>query len=182
MVIQQMANIVTEMQNQIRQERQEIRQDRLEIRQEIRQARLGRQQQQQPLPPPPPPAPPSYINKYISLLHIKALRVTCRSAIHESRSSVLLSMDRPRPSRAAPQQLLLQLRSPRRSPPSPTSPPNLMGSRRQTRPLCHQGAPLHPIPNVAPTPITDSEPTSHVDTARGGDGGDTGVAISEAAR
>src|SRR5687767_3050654 len=79
-------------------------------------------------------------------------------------------------------QLLLQLRSPRCSPPSPTSPPNLTGSRRQTRPLCHQGAPLHPIPNIAPTPITDREPTSHVDAARGGDGGDTGVAISEAAR
>jgi hypothetical protein len=60
MIIQQMANMVTELQNQIRQEREEIRQDRLEIRQEIRQARLERQRQQQP--PPPPPAPPSYIN------------------------------------------------------------------------------------------------------------------------
>jgi hypothetical protein len=38
------------------------------------------------------------------------------------------------------------------------------------------------IPDVAPTPITDREPTSHVDTARGGDGGDTGATISEAAR
>jgi hypothetical protein len=54
MVIQQMANMVTEMQNQIRQERQ----DRLEIRLEMRQARFERQQQQRPLPP---PAPPSYI-------------------------------------------------------------------------------------------------------------------------
>jgi hypothetical protein len=40
MVIQQMANMVTELQNQIRQEREEIRQDRLEIRREIRQAQL----------------------------------------------------------------------------------------------------------------------------------------------
>jgi hypothetical protein len=32
MVIQQMANMVTDLQNQIRQEREEIRQDRLEIR------------------------------------------------------------------------------------------------------------------------------------------------------
>ena len=38
LVIQQMANIVTEMQNQRRQEREEIRQDRLGIRPEIRQA------------------------------------------------------------------------------------------------------------------------------------------------
>jgi hypothetical protein len=38
MVIQQMANMVTELQNQIRQECEEICQDRLEIRQEIRQA------------------------------------------------------------------------------------------------------------------------------------------------
>jgi hypothetical protein len=64
-VIQQMANMVTEMQNEIRQECEEIRQDRLEIRCEIRQSQLERQQQQQPLPPPPPLAPPSYINIYI---------------------------------------------------------------------------------------------------------------------
>jgi hypothetical protein len=51
MIIQQMANMVTELQNQIRQERKEIRQDRLEIRREIRQAQLERQQQQRPLPP-----------------------------------------------------------------------------------------------------------------------------------
>jgi hypothetical protein len=57
MVIQQMANMVTELQNQIRQEHKEICQDRLEIRREITQAQLERQQQ----PPPPPPAPPSYI-------------------------------------------------------------------------------------------------------------------------
>ena len=38
LVIQQMANIVTEMQNQRRQEREEIRQDRLGICPEIRQA------------------------------------------------------------------------------------------------------------------------------------------------
>jgi hypothetical protein len=63
LVIQLMADMVTEMQNQIRQERQEIRQDRLEIHQEIRQARLERQRQQQP----PPPAPPSYINIYITI-------------------------------------------------------------------------------------------------------------------
>jgi hypothetical protein len=37
-VIQQMANMVTELQNQIRQERQEIRQDQVELRREIRQA------------------------------------------------------------------------------------------------------------------------------------------------
>jgi hypothetical protein len=66
LVIQLMADMVTEIQNQIRQERQEIRQDRLEIRQEIRQARLEGQQQR-PLPPPPPAAPPSYINIYILL-------------------------------------------------------------------------------------------------------------------
>jgi hypothetical protein len=35
MIIQQMANMVTELQNQIRQERKEIRQDRLEICREI---------------------------------------------------------------------------------------------------------------------------------------------------
>jgi hypothetical protein len=43
MIIQQMANMVTELQNQIRQEREEIRR-------EIRQAQLERQQQQQPPP------------------------------------------------------------------------------------------------------------------------------------
>jgi hypothetical protein len=64
MLIQQMANMITELQNQIRQEREKIRQDRLEIRREIRQAQLERQRQQQP--PPPPPVPPSYINIYIS--------------------------------------------------------------------------------------------------------------------
>jgi hypothetical protein len=69
MIIQQMANMVTELQNQIRQEREEIRQDRLEIHREIRQERLERQQQQQrPLPSPPPPAPPSYINTHIYIL------------------------------------------------------------------------------------------------------------------
>jgi hypothetical protein len=66
MIIQQMANMVTEFQNQIRQEREEIRQDQLEIRREIRQAQLERQRQQQP--PPPPPAPPSYISIYIYIL------------------------------------------------------------------------------------------------------------------
>jgi hypothetical protein len=60
MVIQQMANMVTELQNQIRQEREEIRQDSLEW-----QAQLERQQQQRPLPPPPPPAPPSYILLFV---------------------------------------------------------------------------------------------------------------------
>jgi hypothetical protein len=68
MVIQQMANMVTELQNQIRQEREEICQDRLEIRWEIRQAQLERQRQQQP--PPPPPAPPSYINIYINYYYL----------------------------------------------------------------------------------------------------------------
>jgi hypothetical protein len=43
MIIQQMANIVSELKAQIRQEREEIRQDRLEIRREIRQAWLERQ-------------------------------------------------------------------------------------------------------------------------------------------
>jgi hypothetical protein len=43
LVIQLMADMVTEMQNQIRQEREEIRQDQLEIRREIRQAQLERQ-------------------------------------------------------------------------------------------------------------------------------------------
>jgi hypothetical protein len=38
MLIQQMANMVTELQNQIRQEREKICQDRLEIHREIRQA------------------------------------------------------------------------------------------------------------------------------------------------
>jgi hypothetical protein len=69
MVIQQMANMVTELQNQIRQEREEICQDRLEIRREIRQAQLEKQQQQHPLPPP-PPAPPSYINIYTTICKI----------------------------------------------------------------------------------------------------------------
>jgi hypothetical protein len=133
------------MQNQIRQERQEIRQDRLEIRQEIRQARLGRQQQQ-PLPPPPPPAPPSYINKYISLLHIKALRVACRSAVHESRSSVLPSMDRPRPSRAAPQLT-----------PAPTTIPTLLS------PITHQPPKSHGLtatdpPSMPPRSSSPSHP------------------------
>jgi hypothetical protein len=63
MLIQQMANMVTELQNQIRQECEEIRQDQLEIRREIRQAQLERQRHQQP--PPPPAAPPSYIHTYI---------------------------------------------------------------------------------------------------------------------
>jgi hypothetical protein len=45
MVIQQMANMVTEWQNQIRQEREEICQEWLEIRREIRQAQLERQRQ-----------------------------------------------------------------------------------------------------------------------------------------
>jgi hypothetical protein len=68
LVIQLMADMVTEMQNQIRQEREEIHQVRLEIRQEIRQAQLERQRQQQP--PPPPPAPPSYINIYINYYYL----------------------------------------------------------------------------------------------------------------
>jgi hypothetical protein len=63
LVMQLMADMVTEMQNQIRQEQQEIRQDRLEICREIRQAQFERQQQH-PLPPP-PPTPSSYINTYI---------------------------------------------------------------------------------------------------------------------
>jgi hypothetical protein len=71
LVIQLMADMVTEMQNHIRQERQEIHQDRLEICREIRQAQLERQRQQQPLPPSPPPAPPSYINIYILLLFVR---------------------------------------------------------------------------------------------------------------
>jgi hypothetical protein len=68
MIIQQMANMVTELQNQIRKEREEIRQDRPEIRREIRQAWLEGQRQQQP--PPPPPAPPSYINIYINYYYL----------------------------------------------------------------------------------------------------------------
>jgi hypothetical protein len=67
MVIQQMANMVTEFQNKIRQEREEILPDRLEIRREIRRAQLERHHQQRPLPPPPPPTPPSYIYIYILL-------------------------------------------------------------------------------------------------------------------
>jgi hypothetical protein len=70
MIIQQMANMVTEVQNQIRQEHEEIRQDRLEIRREIRQAQLERQQQQRPLPSPPPAAPPSYINIYMRYYYL----------------------------------------------------------------------------------------------------------------
>jgi hypothetical protein len=45
LVIQLMADMVTEMQNQIRPERDEIHEDRLEIRREIRQAQLERQRQ-----------------------------------------------------------------------------------------------------------------------------------------
>jgi hypothetical protein len=48
MIIQQMANMVTELQAQIRQECKEIRQDRLETCREIRQAQLERQREQQP--------------------------------------------------------------------------------------------------------------------------------------
>jgi hypothetical protein len=61
MIIQQMANMITELQNQIRQEHEEIRQDWLETRREIRQAQLERKRQQQPL------APPSYIYIYYYL-------------------------------------------------------------------------------------------------------------------
>jgi hypothetical protein len=67
LVIQLMADMVTELQKQIRQEREEICQDRLEIHREIRQAQLERQRQQQP----PSPAPPSYINIYKLLLFVK---------------------------------------------------------------------------------------------------------------
>jgi hypothetical protein len=48
LVMQLMADMVTEIQNQIRQERQEIRQVWLEIHQEISQAQLERQRQQHP--------------------------------------------------------------------------------------------------------------------------------------